>query len=274
MAETLSRALAAQGMRVLCGESLARRTTLRVGGPARWLVEPACEAQVAQALQAARNEGVEVLILGNGSNLLVRDGGFDGLVIAIGPAMSSFAREGDGYVVQAGCPLVRLAQQAQADGLSGLESLSGIPGTVGGAAWMNAGAYGTDMSRLVLQVRALDAQGRACTLRAPALGFGYRRSAMMAQGLTVTEVTLRLQPGDLPKLPKACAPARARGGKSSPCLCPAPAVFSSARKDTLPARSSSRPGSRAFRWAARRCRPCTRASWSIPAAPPRAIFWS
>ena len=211
MAETLSRALAAQGMRVLCGESLARRTTLRVGGPARWLVEPACEAQVAQALQAARNEGVEVLILGNGSNLLVRDGGFDGLVIAIGPAMSSFAREGDGYVVQAGCPLVRLAQQAQADGLSGLESLSGIPGTVGGAAWMNAGAYGTDMSRLVLQVRALDAQGRACTLRAPALGFGYRRSAMMAQGLTVTEVTLRLQPGDPAEIAesmRACARAR------------------------------------------------------------------
>ena len=172
-----------------------RHTTLRVGGPADFLVEARGAGDVAAALAAAREANAPVQVIGNGSNLLVRDSGIRGLVIAISGRMADVSIKGATLRAQAGGALPRLAQIAQAQGLSGLEALSGIPGAVGGAVSMNAGAYGAEMADVVLSVDALDAEGRALTIAGEALAFGYRQSAVAAKGLVVTGVLLKLAPG-------------------------------------------------------------------------------
>ena len=140
---------------ILVNEPMSRRTTFRVGGPADVLFLPQCGAQVLRALEAARSAGVPAHVIGNGSNLLVRDGGIRGLVIALGEGMSTISREGDVVAAQAGASLARVAAFAQAEGLSGLEFASGIPGTLGGGCAMNAGAYGGQLSDALIDAEVL-----------------------------------------------------------------------------------------------------------------------
>lgn len=177
---------------------MAERTTLKVGGPAEYLVEARSAEDIIGALAAAAEAEAPVYVIGNGSNLLVRDAGIRGLVIVVGRAMASIEVSGNGLVAAAGAPLARVAQLAQAAGLTGMEALSGIPGTIGGAVCMNAGAYGAEMSQLVTQVQTVDpmAAGGAemVTLTAADLGFGYRSSAVMRRGLIATQVSLTLAP--------------------------------------------------------------------------------
>ena len=183
--------------RIIPRAPMARFTTFRVGGPADVLVNIDSAAEISVALRAARAAGVPVTIIGNGSNLLVRDGGIRGLVMRISQPMSAITREGDTLHVQAGATLPAVAGFAQRSGLEGLAPMAGIPGTIGGAVIMNAGAYGGEMSQVVTRVDAIArSDGKPIRFEGHALGFAYRHSAMMDAGVIVTDVTLRLTPGD------------------------------------------------------------------------------
>ena len=183
--------------RILPMAHLSNYTTFRVGGPADVLVNVNSAKEIALALRAAKDAGVPATVIGNGSNLLVRDGGIRGLVIRIDGAMAAIRREGDMLHVQSGALMRSAANFAMNEGLSGLEEIAGIPGTIGGGVIMNAGAYGGEMSQVVTRVDAISlSDGKPVSFEGDALGFSYRHSAMMRAGVVVTDVTMQLRPGD------------------------------------------------------------------------------
>lgn len=156
-------------------EPLNRRTTLRVGGPADIYVEPAGETDLAAVLQLCAQRSVPYFMLGRGSNLLVRDGGFRGVVICLAqPAFSRIEVEGERLRCGAGARLKAVAAEAKRCELSGLEFLEGIPGTVGGALRMNAGAMGSATFDLVVSVRLMDSEGNVHECAPAELDVRYR----------------------------------------------------------------------------------------------------
>ena len=191
---------------------MAQYTTLRIGGPADVLVNVVSADEIAVALHAAKNAGAPVTIIGNGSNLLVRDGGIRGLVLRVAGGMNAIRREGDRLIVEAGASLASVAAFARDEGLCGLAELGGIPGTVGGGVLMNAGAYGAELSQVVAQVEGIRlADGRRVSYPADRLNFSYRHSALMDTDVVVTQATLSLAPGDPEAIRarmEACARAR------------------------------------------------------------------
>lgn len=180
---------------LLRGEPMAAHTTFRVGGPADWMFFPADEGQVAAALDAAREAGVPALVMGNGSNLIVRDGGFRGLAIVLGERMSAVRVDGQTVSAQAGAPLARVAAAAQAAGLTGLEFASGIPGTLGGGCAMNAGAYGGQLSDALVDARVL-LGGAVRTLTREEMQMGYRTTRPLREGGVVLAARFALERGD------------------------------------------------------------------------------
>lgn len=189
---------------VLTDAPMSRYTTLRLGGPAEVLCEIASVEQLAAALQLADARGVPVTILGNGSNTLVRDGGLRGLTLHLGDLFSEVSEPvplPDGRLAitaQAGATLQKLCNAAADHALGGLEFASGIPGTVGGAVYMNAGAYGGEMKDVVTRVNALLPDGSAASFSGEEMDFGYRHSALcdMTPPCAVTSVTVCLTPTD------------------------------------------------------------------------------
>jgi UDP-N-acetylmuramate dehydrogenase len=173
---------------------LAPRTWLRAGGPAEALFEPA-DADDLQAFLAARPVGLPVTPIGVASNLLVRDGGIEGVVLRLRGPLAAIAVEGTCLRVGAGATDRSIAIQAMQAGLSGLEFFIGIPGTLGGAIRMNAGAFGGETAAAVEQVTALDPRGRRHLLRPAELGFGYRHSGL-PQDWIVLEAVLKGVPAD------------------------------------------------------------------------------
>ena len=183
--------------RIIPGAPMSRYTTFRVGGPADVLVDVAAAEEIPLALRAARRAGVPVTVIGNGSNLLVRDGGVRGLVLRVGSAFSAIRREGDMLYAQAGALLSACARLAQREGLDGLAELAGVPGTIGGGVIMNAGAYGRELADAVARVDTVAlSDGKPLAFEGDALGFSYRHSAMMDANVVVTQVALRLTRGD------------------------------------------------------------------------------
>lgn len=183
--------------RIIPRASMARYTTFRVGGEADVLVNIASPSEVPVALRAARHAGVPVTLIGNGSNLLVRDGGIRGLVIRIAGDCASIRREDDCIIAQAGASMSSIAQFALSEGLEGLAEIAGIPGSIGGGVIMNAGAYGGELSQVVTRVSAISASdAKPVVFEGPDLDFSYRHSALMDAGVIVTEVVLQLTPGD------------------------------------------------------------------------------
>ena len=183
--------------RIIPRAPMARFTTFRVGGPADVLVNIDSAAEISVALRAAKAANVPVTVIGNGSNLLVRDGGIRGLVIRISGSMSDISHEGTTLHAQAGASIASVAAYARVNGLAGMEPIAGIPGTIGGAVIMNAGAYGGEMSQVVTRVDAIArSDGKPIRFEGKSLGFAYRHSAMMDANVIVTDVTLRLAPGD------------------------------------------------------------------------------
>ena len=171
-------------------------TTFCVGGPADLLVDAASSQEIRAVLAACRAQGERLTVIGNGSNLLVRDGGIRGVVLRIADSMAAIRVEGTRMTLEAGATLSALSQAAARAGLSGAVFCCGIPGTLGGAAVMNAGAYGGEMAQIVSCVSALDAAGNDVRLCGEQLEYGYRKSALMERGLIVTEVTVELAPGE------------------------------------------------------------------------------
>lgn len=180
---------------MFCKEPMSRHTTFRVGGPADYYLRPDQE-QLPQILQICKAHGVPVQIVGNGSNLLVGDGGIRGAVVEIGQRMSQVRREGTRVYAQAGASLARVSGEAAKASLSGLAFAAGIPGTVGGAVVMNAGAYGGEMKDVLESVTTLEADGTFKSRSVGELGLSYRHSALQEDGGIVVEAVFALQPGD------------------------------------------------------------------------------
>jgi UDP-N-acetylmuramate dehydrogenase len=186
---------------------LAPYTTLGIGGPARWFAEAASEDEIGEAADWARTRAVRLFLLGGGSNLVVADAGFDGLVLHIGLRGIDIAEDGPQrrtYRVAAGEPWDNCVEQTTEAGLAGLECLAGIPGTVGGTPVQNVGAYGQEVSDVILRVRAYDRETRSfAELSAAECKFSYRRSRFNGADrgrFIVTRVDYRLRPGGAPTL--------------------------------------------------------------------------
>lgn len=182
---------------VLEHEPMARHTTMRVGGPAEILFSPASEGELLFAVREAKRAGAPFRIIGNGSNLLVLDGGLPGLTIRLGEAFSKISVDGNQIRAQAGALLSRVAAAARDASLTGLEFASGIPGSAGGGMAMNAGAYGGQLSDVFEGCRALDPETGIISALSPAeMALGYRESAALSRGLIVTEAAFRLTAGE------------------------------------------------------------------------------
>ncbi len=177
---------------------MAAHTSFRIGGPAQLFLEPGSRAVLSLALQRAAEEGIPVTLMGNGTNLLVSDSGVEGLVIKLGPAFSGVELREEGRVwAQAGSLLSGLANFAAEKGLMGLEFAAGIPGSVGGALAMNAGAYGGEIKDVLCEIEYLDRATGALLCRAPLEGeLGYRQSAFSWPGRVAVAATFRLLPDD------------------------------------------------------------------------------
>lgn len=199
---------------------LAPRTTLGVGGDARWLVEASSEAEISDALDWANRRGLPLFVLGGGSNLLVADRGFDGLVLRVRLRGIAVRREGQLATVDAaaGEPWDGLVERAVGEELAGLECLSGIPGDVGATPIQNVGAYGQEIADTLASVRALDRSSRAIVeLSREACGFGYRDSVFKRGArdrYVVTSVRFQLRVSGAPRVAYAELAARL-GGKEA-----------------------------------------------------------
>lgn len=177
-------------------EPMSRHTTFKVGGPAALMALPATEEQLIRAVTLARGEGCEPLLVGLGSNLLVDDGGLNALVIKTAPQMNACRADGTCVTVWAGAPLAQAANLAAERGLTGLEFAHGIPGSLGGAVVMDAGAYGGEMRQVVRSVRALSRSGAVEELTAEQCEFGYRHSVFSDGSRLVLSAVLELAEGD------------------------------------------------------------------------------
>lgn len=176
-------------------EPMKKHTTFRVGGCARYLVEPRDVQQLSAVVNACREQKVPYYVVGNGSNLLVSDAGYNGVIIHLFKNMSEIRTEGNHMILQAGALLARAARTACREGLSGLEFASGIPGTVGGALVMNAGAYGGEMKDVVSRVTVLTSEGEPREYTKEQMAFGYRRSRLTEEAGIVLETEFTLHPG-------------------------------------------------------------------------------
>ena len=175
---------------------MAQYTTFRVGGSADILVSPNSQEEVCTLLVAIQAEQVPCTILGNGSNVLVLDKGIRGVVLKLGNALNGLVIEGTRIRVEAGVLLSRLATAAADAGLTGLEFASGIPGSLGGAILMNAGAYGGEIGNLVRTVTVVDPNGQVRNLDREQMDFRYRHSVVMETGDIILSATLKLAPDD------------------------------------------------------------------------------
>ena len=184
------------GDRARRDEPLGPRTTYRVGGPAALLVEVDTEADLAAVRGAVGTTGVDVLVVGKGSNLLVADAGFPGLAVALGEGFAGIDIDGTRVVAGGAAALPVVARRTVAAGLTGFEWAVGVPGSVGGAVRMNAGGHGSDVAASLVGVRVVDLRtGEDGDVSAEALHLGYRRSAVAAHQLVVA-ATLALAEGD------------------------------------------------------------------------------
>ncbi len=172
-------------------EPMSKHTTFRIGGAAEVFAAPDAR-ELPQLLAMAKGADVPVTVIGNGSNLLVGDRGIAGLVIEIGERMSEVRIEGTILVAGAGALLSKAAQTAAAAGLGGLEFAAGIPGSVGGAVVMNAGAYGGEMKDVLQSVKVLTEEGELLSLAAAELELGYRHSCVPERKYIVVEATMEL----------------------------------------------------------------------------------
>ncbi len=182
--------------RVLIDEPMKRHTTFRVGGCADFFVMTRSAEEIQDVLSLCEQENMPYYILGNGSNLLVSDKGYRGLILQIFKEMNQIEVQGTTVKAQAGALLSKIGAAAYEAGLTGFEFASGIPGTVGGAVVMNAGAYGGEMKDILESVTVITPEGEFLTLSNGELELGYRTSIVAVKGYIVVEAIFRLQAGD------------------------------------------------------------------------------
>lgn len=181
---------------VLLDEPMCRHTTFRIGGPADYFVMPSSSDEIRTITELCRESRVPYYIIGNGSNLLVGDRGYRGVIIQIFRRMNRIRTEENKIYVQAGALLSKIAAAACEASLTGMEFASGIPGTLGGALRMNAGAYGGEMKDIVEKAEVLTSDGEVLRLKTDELGMGYRTSVIAAKDYVALGAAIRLEKGD------------------------------------------------------------------------------
>lgn len=181
---------------VLMDEQMKCHTTFRVGGPADFFVKPQNERQLAGVIRYLDEYKIPFFILGNGSNLLVSDSGYRGVIIDLSEGFDDISVSGNFIFTQAGAMLSRVSAFARDNSLTGMEFASGIPGSIGGAVFMNAGAYGGEMKDIVDTVTVMDYSGNIFALKNSDMDFGYRHSVVEEKKLIVLSTVLRLSKGD------------------------------------------------------------------------------
>ena len=186
--------------RIRTDEPMKMHTTFRVGGPADYFLMPESPEEVQELVRLCKKEEVPFYVIGNGSNLLVGDKGIRGLVIEMVSREDEFSIDGETMTVGAGMLLSKAAHLAAGAGLSGMEFAAGIPGSIGGAVVMNAGAYGGEMKDILRTVTVLDGAGREKRLPAEELELGYRKSCILKNGYLVTEAVVGLKKDDREKI--------------------------------------------------------------------------
>ena len=180
-------------MQILENEPMSKHTSFKVGGPARYFAKVESIEDLKAAFALAREKELPYFILGNGTNLLVSDKGYDGVVITLAGEFSEIQDLGNGaFKVGAATPLGRFARSAMKLGFAGIHKLAGIPGTLGGAIYMNAGAYGQEIGSCCTTVTTIDAEGNLRERPANECGFGYRQSAFQSARETIVAATFQL----------------------------------------------------------------------------------
>lgn len=182
--------------KILFDEPMKNHTTFKIGGPADVMIIPSTEEELVKAVRFCRNNNIDFFVMGNGSNLLVRDGGIRGVVIKVYEGVNDIRVNGNLIYCEAGALLTAVSKVALKHSLKNLEFASGIPGTIGGAITMNAGAYGGEMKDVVKKVRVLDRYNEIKELSNEEMNFRYRNSRVGDEGLIVLSVELELEHGE------------------------------------------------------------------------------
>lgn len=202
-------------------EPLSRHTTWKVGGPADFLIHPKTKSELERVIEMIGKHQLPWRVIGRGSNLLVRDGGIRGVVIKLDEGFDYLEFQGTKVIAGGGTSTILLATKTARQGLTGLEFAGGIPGNVGGAVYMNAGAHGSDVSRILVSAEVLLESGEWVTLSNEQLAFSYRTSALQKdlRGI-VTEATFQLEEGDAEKITDALTQFKDRRRQTQPLQLP------------------------------------------------------
>ncbi|CAM3264871.1 UDP-N-acetylmuramate dehydrogenase [Brevibacillus invocatus] len=201
-------------------EPLANHTTWRIGGPADLLIQPKDKESLIKVLQIVHRHEIPWSVIGRGSNLLVRDRGIRGAVLKVTEGLSHCEFRGEEVCVGAGYSMIRLAMETGKMGLTGMEFAGGIPGTVGGAVYMNAGAHGSDLSRILIEAEILFEDGEVKVLTNEEMNFSYRTSLLQQRKGIVVEARFRLQPGDRKEIAATLAANKERRRETQPLQMP------------------------------------------------------
>lgn len=220
MQDLVSELLAGDVGEVLQNEPLAPYTTWKIGGPADVLIVPSSKDKLAETVRILNSRQIPWFLLGRGSNLLVADKGFRGAVITLGPAFEQVRFEQNLVYAGAAYSFIKLSVLAGKEGLTGLEFAGGIPGTVGGAVYMNAGAHGSDVSRILKQAEVLLDTGEWVTMGPADLQYAYRHSLLHKKQGIVTEAVFELQFGDRKEIAAAMAAYKDRRKRTQPLHLP------------------------------------------------------
>ena len=202
--------------KILKHQMLKEYTTFRIGGPADFWAEPETPGELKALLAICRAEKVPYFILGHGSNVLFTDKGYRGMVIFLGRHFGRISRQGEMIQAGAGALLKDVAQYALAERLDGLVFACGIPGSIGGAVFMNAGAYDGEMKQVVAEVTVMDRQGNIRCYSGEEMDFGYRRSRIQDSGEIILEAALRLRPGNRQQMAEKTADLTRRREEKQP----------------------------------------------------------
>lgn len=177
-------------------EPMKNHTTFRIGGNASCVIWIENEQQLAELFQLCKVEKIPYMVVGNGSNLLFSDEGYEGIILLIGSRMQEITVQGDLITAKAGVLMSKLSFVAKEHSLTGLEFASGIPGTIGGGVVMNAGAYGGELKDVITVVKVMDSEGRIRKVESVDMHFGYRTSLIKEEPLVVLEVEMQLKAGN------------------------------------------------------------------------------
>ena len=186
-------------------EPMKKHISFKVGGPADYLVKPKTEEELRNVVEFAKKENVPFIVIGNGSNLLVKDGGIRGIVIELSDNFNNYEIDGNIIKAQSGALLAIIGRNAMKNSLTGFEFAAGIPGTLGGALAMNAGAYGGEMKQVVKTVRLMDRDGNIFELSNEEMKFEYRRSLLTTKDYIVLSAVIELQPGNVEEIKEIMA---------------------------------------------------------------------